>query len=59
MIKGELAVRYPAASPSSRSVVAPASGAAKTSRFFGHCPGRVVRTTAASHRLAVTGRRPR
>ena len=36
--------------PSSRPSEAPASGAANTRRFFGHCRGRAVSTTAASQR---------
>src|SRR5579875_1078774 len=34
--------------PSSRPSVAPASGAANTSRFFGHCWGRAAWTAATS-----------
>ena len=36
--------------PYERPNVSPASGAAKTSRFFGHCRGRVLCATALSHR---------
>src|SRR5579859_649534 len=36
--------------PKARPNESPASGAAKTSRFFGHCLGRVLCTTAFSHR---------
>src|SRR6266581_8045481 len=42
--------------PYERPNVSPARGAAKTSRFFGHCRGRVLCTTAFSH-LAEPARR--